>query len=240
LGCGCTLSAHTSGPLSAVRRSAKQRQQAKHTEGPPEHMCVVGCGRAGTQPTRVPHPTSPPARTTRLCQQPMHRAQRTKQSSFQSSSPRPVAAPAWCARKVRTTVAGSGHGWRPGPCGPWERWEGWGRRLPPMETCAAAAAILVALAQQLWHLRNIRAAPACDGAPQYGRRARGGCSPCTLTARAGAHRAALGPGRARSCSRQRCARRGENRFQRQPAKPPTFVRAVVGKRISRIRLQEGY
>ena len=128
----------------------------------------------------------------------------------------------------------------PSPCGPWERWEGWGRRLPPMETCAAAAAILVALAQQLWHLRNIRAAPACDGAPQYGRRARGGCSPCTLTARAGAHRAALGPGRARSCSRQRCARRGENRFQRQPAKPPTFVRAVVGKRISRIRLQEGY
>ena len=163
-----------------------------------------------------------------------------KQSSFQSSNPRPVADPAWCARKVRTTVAGSGHGWRPGPCGPWERWEGWGRRLPPMETCAAAAAILVALAQQLWHLRNIRAAPACDGAPQYGRRARGGCSPCTLTARAGAHRAALGPGRARSCSRQRCARRGENRFQRQPAKPPTFVRAVVGKRISRIRLQEGY
>jgi hypothetical protein len=102
------------------------------------------------------------------------------------------------------------------------------------------AAVLVALAQQLWHLRNIRAAPACEGAPQYGRRARGGYSPCTLTARAGAHRAALGPGRARSCSRQRCARRGENRFQRQPAKPPTFVRAVVGKRISRIRLQEGY
>ena len=102
------------------------------------------------------------------------------------------------------------------------------------------AAVLVALAQQLWHLRNIRAAPACEGAPQYGRRARGGYSPCTLTARTGAHRAALGPGRARSCSRQRCARRGENRFQRQPAKPPTFVRAVVGKRISRIRLQEGY
>ena len=144
------------------------------------------------------------------------------------------------SREFPHLVAGSGHGWRPGPCGPWERWEGWGRRLPPMETCAAAAAILVALAQQLWHLRNIRAAPACDGAPQYGRRARGGCSPCTLTARAGAHRAALGPGRARSCSRQRCARRGENRFQRQPAKPPTFVRAVVGKRISRIRLQEGY
>ena len=70
------------------------------------------------------------------------------------------------------------------------------------------AAVLVALAQQLWHLRNIRAAPACEGAPQYGRRARGGYSPCTLTARAGAHRAALGPGRARSCSRQRCARRG--------------------------------
>ena len=51
------------------------------------------------------------------------------------------------------------------------------------------AAVLVALAQQLWHLRNIRAAPACEGAPQYGRRARGGYSPCTLTARVGAHRA---------------------------------------------------
>jgi hypothetical protein len=62
------------------------------------------------------------------------------------------------------------------------------------------AAVLVALAQQLWHLRNIRAAPTCEGAPQYGRRARGGCSPCTLTARAGAHRAGLGPGRARLCA----------------------------------------
>ena len=117
----------------------------------------------------------------------------------------------------------------------------WSRRMRYQSSLGLVeAAVLVALAQQLWHLRNIRAAPACEGAPQYGRRARGGCSPCTLTARAGAHRAALGLGWARSCSRQRCARRGENRFQRQPAKPPTFVRAVVGKRISRIRLQEGY